>query len=36
MREALAERRKAGVKLGRQRLIPPETEARAHALRDKG
>jgi DNA invertase Pin-like site-specific DNA recombinase len=35
-REALAERRKAGVKLGRSRLVSPEVEKRVHALRRKG
>jgi DNA invertase Pin-like site-specific DNA recombinase len=35
-REALAQRRAAGVRLGRERLVAPEVEARARALRAAG
>jgi len=35
-RAALAQRREAGVRLGRPRLIPPEVEARARELRAQG
>lgn len=35
-REALAQRKAAGVRLGRERVIPAEVEARAHALKGEG
>jgi len=35
-RAALAQRREAGMRLGRPRLIPPEVEARARELRAQG
>jgi len=35
-RAALAQRREAGVRLGRPRLIPPEVEARARELKAAG
>jgi DNA invertase Pin-like site-specific DNA recombinase len=35
-REALAQRKAAGVRLGRERIIPAVVEARAHALKAEG